>query len=199
MPTGYTYKVKEGKASFNEFVLDCAKAIGYLVVMRDEPSDAPIPDEFKPSSYHPEELANARKELRRAKSMTLEQAEREAERKYRSQITEFRKDKKENVQTRKNYESMLERVRNWQPPTRNHIGLRKFMASQLEESIKYDCGRDYYNEPPKKQTGEEYKASLLESAQRNVAYHQAEYRKEVNREKKRTEWVKALRRSLSKK
>lgn len=73
------------------------------------------------------------------------------------------------------------------------------MVSQLEESIEHDCGGDYYNEPPKKQTGEEYKASLLESAQRDVTYHQAEYRKEVNREKKRTEWVKALKGSLPKK
>lgn len=108
MATGYTYKVKEGKASLREFILDCSRAVGYLVVMRDEPSDAPIPDEFKPGLYHPEELANARKELRRAKSMTLEQAESEAERKYRSQMAEFRKSKKEDVQTRKNYESMLE-------------------------------------------------------------------------------------------
>jgi hypothetical protein len=197
MPTGYTYKVKEGKTSFRDFLLDCSRAFGALVTLRDEPN-APIPEEFLLEPYHKEKLTNARGELKRAESMSLEEAEQEAEREYKLSLREFNRGKKENTQTRKNYESILEQARTWQPPTKDHIGLRDFMVSQLEESIKFDCGGSYYDEPPQKKTGEEYKAGLIESSQRDVAYHGEEYKKEVQRAKERTDWVKALKGSLPK-
>ena len=45
MPTGYTAGILEGE-TFEQYALQCAKAFGALVMMRDEPSDAPIPDQF---------------------------------------------------------------------------------------------------------------------------------------------------------
>jgi len=196
MPTGYTYKVGEGKvSSFRDYALDCARAFGACITLRDEP-DAPIPEEFLPDPYHKKQLTDARKELKRAQSMSLKQAVKEAKKEYELEMREFRKGKRENNQTRRNYESMLEKARNYQPPTPDHVNFRDFMVSQLEESIKFDCSGDYYDEPPKKQTGAQYKANLIERAKEDIAYHRKEHRAKVKRATERTGWVRALKDSL---
>lgn len=52
MPTGYTAGVKDGTVTdFKAFVMQCARAFGALIDMRDDPSDVPIPKSFAPSSY----------------------------------------------------------------------------------------------------------------------------------------------------
>ncbi len=50
MPTGYTDAVKDG-ITFDQFVLGCARGMGALVMMRDEPSGTPIPERFEPSRF----------------------------------------------------------------------------------------------------------------------------------------------------
>ena len=62
MPTGYTAKIADGQ-TFEEFILSCARAFGALVEMRDEPADAPIPEEFKPSAYHTTQIGVARAKM----------------------------------------------------------------------------------------------------------------------------------------
>jgi hypothetical protein len=68
MPTGYTAAIKDG-ISFQQFAMACARAFGALVMMRDEPSSAPIPD-FQPSNFHVEHLELARAELARLQALT---------------------------------------------------------------------------------------------------------------------------------
>lgn len=53
MPTGYTYPVCEGKITeFPDFALSCARAFGALISMREEPMDAPLPDEIAASTNY---------------------------------------------------------------------------------------------------------------------------------------------------
>ena len=73
MPTGYTAAIKDG-ISFNEYALSCARAFGALIMMRDEPADAPIPDEFKPSDYHFKKIEEAKAELARLRAMSPDEA-----------------------------------------------------------------------------------------------------------------------------
>lgn len=48
MPTGYTADVQSGKVTdFAEYAMNCARAFGALVLMRDDPSDADIPERFE--------------------------------------------------------------------------------------------------------------------------------------------------------
>ncbi len=62
MPTGYTADIAKG-ITFQQYAWSCARAFGALVMMRDEPSDAPIPEAFTPSDYHVKALAEARAKL----------------------------------------------------------------------------------------------------------------------------------------
>ena len=196
MATGYTAIIGEKPdVTLREYALRCSRAVGALIEMRDSSLDAKIPEEFHPSDYHKHELENAQKTLKRAESMTLEQAAREADREYQSSMKNYEESQTKNHDLRARYESMLGQVANWEAPTPDHQGLKDFMTSQLEESIKFDC---YEVEAPQKQTPKQYKAELIKSAKWNVAHHGKEWKEEVNSARERTEWVQALLKALPK-
>ena len=81
MPTGYTAWIEEG-ATFEEFILGCARAFGACISMRDEPLSKQIPEQFKESSYDKEKVQEYIELLKKYESMTIEQAEIEAEKEY---------------------------------------------------------------------------------------------------------------------
>jgi len=70
MPTGYTAKLMESGQTFQDFVMQCARAFGACVMMRDDPMDAPIPERFEPSDYNVKRLAEAKAELVKLQAMT---------------------------------------------------------------------------------------------------------------------------------
>lgn len=76
MPTGYTADVASGKiTSLRDFALICARGMGALVMMRDEPFDAPIPERFEPSVFYKKHLDEAKQELAALRAMTAEDAD----------------------------------------------------------------------------------------------------------------------------
>jgi hypothetical protein len=195
MPTGYTADLHDGKdVSFPEFVMRCARAFGALVTMRDEPMDASIPDEFKPSNWHIEQLEEARRRLAEIESWDDARAEAEAEKAYQEALR-YREDTLvRNAAIRQRYENMLAQVKGWAPPTPDHQGLKDFMIQQLESSIDFDC--KYDPGEPERLSGSEYKAQQIADTQRDIDYHTEEHAKEVERAKQRTDWIRALRDSL---
>lgn len=196
MPTGYTADVGSGKVTdFADFAMQCARAFGACVTMRDDPSDATIPDEFKPSSYHAERLAEAKSELSRLQSMTVDQQEVAARDAYEQALAYQKKYRREKEEQRARYEAMLGKVGDWSPPTPDHVEMKKFMREQLRTSIDFDCGGSYEPEAKKLSRSEWYEVAL-KKAEHDVNYHMIEHQKEVERAANRTAWVKALRASL---
>lgn len=111
MTTGYTVDMYEGKeVSFPEFATKCARAFGALVSMREEPLDAPIPEEFKPSSYHVEQLEELRNELEAVKSWDEAHAKVESEKAYRKELQYAENRATWRVGLHQRYESMLKQV-----------------------------------------------------------------------------------------
>jgi hypothetical protein len=72
MPTGYTSYIGEG-IEFKDWVLKCSRAFGALIEMRDESTDAQIPEAFEPSSYHVKQIKETENKLQSIKMMTLEE------------------------------------------------------------------------------------------------------------------------------
>lgn len=198
MPTGYTSKIYEGKdTSFKEFVLGCAKAFGALITMRDEPSSTPIPEEFKPDTYHKERISETEKKLENLKSMTLAECEIEVQKEFDKSMKEKEERIREALQLKARYEDMLNKVNLWEPPTKDHEGLKKFMIEQLQSSIKFDCSTDYFNEmKPKKLTGEHWKTNKINQALKDLIYYTKENSEEIERVNNRNKWIKELRGSL---
>jgi hypothetical protein len=198
MPTGYTEKIKDG-ITFEQFALGCARAFGALVTMRDEPANAPIPERFEPFDYHQKALEKAHGQLSAVSAMTVAELSDAAKKQYEADRDRFLKLIAEKNVQRASYDAMLAQVNAWMPPTDDHQGLKDFMVEQISRSIDFDCAGDYYESELKKvkqMTADEYKADLVQRLHRDLQYHDAEHRKEVERAASRTAWVKALRESL---
>lgn len=195
MPTGYTAPLYEGKdISFSEFAVSCARAFGALIEMRDEPLDAAIPNEFVPTSYHQKRLEEAQKEFAEVLQWDTHEAEEQAEKAYQEARDQYLDALKRTEECRQRYRAMLLQVLEWQPPTPDHEDLKKFMVQQLSHGISIDC--TLRREPPRYESGGEYKTALLASIQRSIDHHSEQNEKEIALAMERTEWVRALRRSL---
>jgi len=196
MSTGYTSCIKDG-ITFEKFAMRCARAFGALISMRDDDSDAPIPDEFKPSTYHADALLTASEHLTVVLKMVDEVCEQEAKKEFTKKLADHNRIIREHNELRKQYEAMLEKVKAWTPPSSNHQGLKDFMIEQITSSIGFDCNNKYYEEnKPVLLTAEQWKAEQIRSLAWDIDYNTKEDQKEKERTKSRTEWVRMLRDSL---
>ena len=197
MPTGYTYNIKDG-ISFKEYAMNCAKAFGACITMGDEQLNKEIPDEFKPSSYHKDRIDEIQKEINELTKLTEKQIKEICLNEYEEE--KRRKDNriKENSNLLNKYENMLKQAKKYNPPSKDHIEFKKFMISQIEESIKFDCDIDYYeNQKIILKDYKIYKQDILEDLHRDMLYHVEKYKKEVKIVEGRNKWLKQLRESLN--
>ena len=193
MPTGYTYPVIEGTITeFPDFALQCARAFGALISMRDDPSNVPIPNEIEPSDYYQKRLAESKAELARVQGMALVEVEQAAEADYAVKLQQHEDYERKEELAEQRLDAMLKKVRGWVPPTAEHQGLKDFMLDQIQISKR----GAYRAKPPEKLTASEWQQGKIKSLFRDVEYNAGEHEKEVEQARGRTEWLKALRQSL---
>lgn len=196
MPTGYTADIKDG-ISFETFALNCARAFGACVSLRDELGGGEkIPDKFDASDYHLKAAQKARDELATLLAMPEQEHERAAARSWDDAEASRLMRLEDKRKQRKAYEAMLAKVNAWTPPTPEHVELQEFMRSQIVQSIDFDCGGSYDQEPTPRLTGEQWAAERSARLNGDISYHEKEYAAEVQRAESRTAWVKALRSAL---
>lgn len=197
MPTGYTSDIYAGKkVSFQEFALNCARAFGALIELRDSPRDAKIPNEFKPSDYHTKELKEANKKLNQAQEFSDTEIGVLAKQDYEKSLESYNEYKQKGLELKGRYEEMLTHVEAYQAPSPDHIEFKNFMVEQLKNSIKYDT--NYHGERPNLKTPEEWRKDEIKSATWSINYHSEEHAKEVEWCAEKTEWVRKLKESLKK-
>ena len=194
MPTGYTAAVVDGKITeFPEFALSCARASGALIMMRDDPMDAPIPDELKPEPYSKNQLEKAKARLAELNAMTAEQVQSACENAYATAQAGYDAYEARCEEEDRRLKVMLGKVDLWEPPTANHVEMKKFMIDQLTISMR----GSYRSEPPVLLSPPEWHEAEIKQAMKDVAYHAGEHAKEIERAQGRTEWLKALRSSFT--
>lgn len=195
MPTGYTADIKDG-ISFEQFAMGCARGFGACISMRDLPSDTPIPEEFDASSYHAEKLAEARLTLALYEDMSPEAADMECMDEYSHEERNRKKRLQENHNTLQAYRGMLEQVRTWVAPSKEHKGLKEFMIKQLEESLQWDDSTKYLSEPTPLLSTTDWREAKKAKALKDIEYHKEGNAKELQRTAERNQWVRQLRESL---
>lgn len=196
MPTGYTADVGDGTVTdFRDFAMQCARAFGALVRMRDDPADAAIQSEFAPSDYHVKALAEAREALASLRSMSIDQRQVAAEAANADAVASWDLRESKRAETRRRYDAMLAHVKAWTPPTGAHVEMKNFMIQQLSESIRFDCVPTC-SKPPTPLKRDEWFAEAVAKAEYDIGYHTKEHAAEVARCAKRTAWIADLRRSL---
>lgn len=201
MATGYTMDIHNGKpVTFEQFALKCSRAMGAAIMQRDESLDAEIRMR-ELDEYYVIGVTEARTALEAALARTdTEWADMQA-----TEIAEASKVRDEYIRDTDalyaRYRDMQEQVEAWEPPTDDHMGLKKFMLDQFEESIRFDVGRPgekrYIPHVPEEVPVYVYKARHLTV----LAQRQAEVMKrlsdECDRVRSQNEWVTALRDSLA--
>lgn len=200
MATGYTQPLKDGQdLTFAQFVLRCSRAMGAAIAQRDESIEVEI-RLLTVQDYYRDRVAAARAAVEAAHLRTAEEwlALQDAE---IDQATAYREKYLADVAaTAERYMSMLRAVRNWQPPTEAHEGLKKFMIEQLTESLKFDCGWPsgdrWAPEVPVHVGAAEYEAQVLARLTKDLNYASEALAKEHERVRSQNEWVTALRDSL---
>lgn len=197
MPTGYTQRLLDNpNMTTTEFILLCARAMGAMIMMRDESLDAKIPEQFEPDQYYAKRLEEDRLALDRWKALSDDE-----------KLIEIKEGMKENIkrweelieEKKKNnfiFEAMLSKIESWQPPSPEHVNFKKFMIEQLKTSID---SVDYYEEEIKKQQEkkiEDLVKARTEYLEHDIAYDQDEHNEEVERTELRNKWVSDLRAAL---
>lgn len=196
MATGYTHQLlKNPNMTFQEFALICSRAMGALVMMRDDDSDAPIPTSFKPSDFHVKSLRSVHGKMGRLTQLTGSQKENFARKNILRDIKYHLEAIEEAKVAAKVYTRMLNEVQKWNAPSKDHEGMKKFMEEQITSSIGYDADPKYHYEAlakyakfTSKNWMKEYRAKL----QWELDYHTKEQKQEVERANVRTKWIQNL-------
>lgn len=198
MPTGYTYNIKNG-ITFEKFAMQCARGMGALMEMRDQPADAPIPERFEPCDYHAKKLVEAKQHLEWLQQISAIEAEREIDREHKEACIFNQASNQASIALRSRYQTMLDSVNDWVPPTVDHVGFKEFMAEQITSSMRVDCYRaEELPADPIRPTFEEWRAKKIERTQSDITSYDQSYTKEVERTEGCNSWIKALRDSFEK-
>ncbi len=196
MPTGYTAELMEKGMEFKPFVLQCARAFGALIEMRDDPMDAPIPEKFEPDDYYTKGLAEATQEQTRLQDMTDDEKIAFGVQTREENIASHQKSLANATTENERLSEMARQVKAWKPPTSEHNGLKEFMLDQIKISMHDLSYSHQYLKEAEEKSPISYYASAVSSEAWLIDYHTKENLKECKRAKDKTEWVKQLRMSL---
>lgn len=194
MPTGYTCDIGKG-ISFKQFALNCARAFGACIEMREEPFDKPIPEKFELTNYYLQKRENDEEEIKKIKSLSIKECNQLSVKDYEKQLKSYNEIIKERANLKKKYEAMLNEANKYIPPSKDHIEFKNFMISQITDSIKFDCSISYIDKPILL-TGKEWKEQQLKKLQWSLDYNIKGNEEEVKRVNGRNKWIKELRDSL---
>lgn len=208
MPTGYTAKLYEGEEqSFNEFVLECSRAFGAMISLRDDPR-AEIPAELEVDSFYFTQVEKAQKELEQLQNASDAELMVQAKSERQYDLSSQYENAVRTEAARQGYTDMLAKVQAWTPPTDEHVNIKAFMVEQLESSLRSDCRnepvdleelRALVNRPVEDSDIdiEKFRAEGLNIAERRLSYAVRNLADQQNSIADKNRWIKALRDSLT--
>lgn len=200
MPTGYTATLCEKDQSFAFFALGCARAFGACIDQRDSPrNELPNLPKKKVNTYHETALASAQATLDSYMAMSDKAKMSYGKKCKRDEIKSNKQSLEEKKIVRNRVLAMIEKTREWTPPTHDHEGLKKFMLEQLDSTLSHDGDTAYYEDALAKAKAKdpmEFFNAAVDGAKWSVEYHTKEMAKEETREDNRGQWITELYRSL---
>lgn len=203
MPTGYTAGIIDGTIKdFPTFAKQCMRAFGATIHMRDDDGDA----EYKPmkeSEHYEKEIAKSKHDLDKIFSISdddLIEEERNNLERRKSEYLEYIAKAKRISET---LNKMLTEVHNWQPPTEEHQGIKKFMIEQINSTINHDGDASYYHayiaqtdEELKNLTADNIRQERITSANESLKMYTENRDNEKKRVAEANKWVTDLLDSL---
>lgn len=198
MPSFYTQKLYYGKEqSFQEFVLNCSRAMGAFLHMRDHSSEGK--PTFKESLFeiyfHKERIQEIEAERDEFLSKTEQELAAQYEEEKLSFYEDLKKRSKKNKERIARYEKRIAEVNAWKPPTDEHKNLKMFMLDQLNESNDFDTHEIefYQRQFP---LPEEWREKETKRFLKDLDYHMANLQREIKRREGCLNWYNQLLDSL---
>lgn len=143
MPTGYTAGILDGEIkTFEQFAKGCIRAFGAAMHMRDDSTkkEYVAPEQ---SNYYLNQLQQKNNDLVKIKLMSDD----EIIQQQKDKIKEENEYLLNNLYKKQNNKvkmlEMLQQAKEYQPPTEEHEGIKKFMIEQLTITIDHDCDVEY--------------------------------------------------------
>ena len=199
MPTGYTYSVQNGEVTeLKNFILTCAKGFGAFIHMRDDGISSDIKYR-EVGEYYSRRLENTKREFEEFKLLSDEEIQKQLDESYERRVKEQKEGLKRFDEQKQRYLDMIDKVKEWIPPTEDHIKLKEFALEQLNSSLEFDCSdssRNYYLQEPFKDTVEEYRVYKIKSYLKDLEYYSKSYRDELESVEKANKWIRDLIESL---
>lgn len=190
MPSGYTEKLYKTDQSFEEFVWTCAHGMGALYHLRDESCKSKITFP-EACSYYVEELPKTEKELKEFLSLSDEQLKTRLDYEHKNSVRERKESRKVQKARLARYSKMLKKVESWNPPTKDHEGLKRLLIEQLKDSIDFDC-YGIEKKISRKPAFKKWKNDNIKRLTERIEYYKEQIQKEKIRHNKIVNWIKTL-------
>ncbi|WP_203249765.1 hypothetical protein [Cysteiniphilum marinum] len=196
MPTGYTEVLERQDLGLKDFVLRCARACGVSISLRGKPLDDGMPEKIEMDSFYPDSLATNRLALENLERMTLEEAKLLAQKEYEQQEQDYLEDLERRTILKSRCNKLLEQTEQWEPPTKKHVDLKKYVIEQLQTTLKYDC--ELRERKHKKLTARQYLLKEKKEVKEYIKHLEKRYARSKKRNEKDNQWLSDLRASLEK-
>lgn len=203
MPTGYTIYIENEKITTGkEFLKLCARAFGIAFDLKDEPLSVPTPTHFKPDPYYKERYDRALEKLNTANNLTFDEAKNQMKDAFEKRISEYKcYTDKENAMNEK-YAKVRKEVEEWNPPTEDHQGLKKFALEQIDMCVTKQEYIDGYFEKSKEvfddsdEAVEKYISENIQLCKERLDRAYENYKAEIKRANEKNEWIKKFLESI---
>lgn len=194
MPTGYTSKVQDGRITeLKDYIFNCSTGFGAFAHMRDGSTQEIKHREV--DNYYFEQISKNKSEYEEFLKLSDEEIQCKLNESYNNSLKEQQENLERFDTNKQRYLDMMDKVKNWNPPTDSHVCLKNFAIDQLEKSIDFDCNdslRVYYLEEPKRISIEEYKQNRINTYLENIKRYTRLYEKEVETVEEVNKWIDGL-------
>ena len=203
MPTGYTAPIHEAVEKgetfpFPEFARRCARAMGALIMQRDDPLTSALPDGQEVAGHYVRSVEKAEEKAARLRSLDFAGRLAHGEAVIAEKVAGYEKGFEERVELCAAFDAMRREVEAWTPPTPDHEGLKSFMLEQIDldqrhENPAYYAERlgEWRRKDPKEVFEDEVKAANEAVGRAHQSLAEERYRVAS-----RNAWVRALRDAL---
>ncbi|WP_428743197.1 hypothetical protein [Tenacibaculum sp.] len=199
MPTGYTAGIIDGTTeTFQDFAKQCMRAFGATIHMRDESMDKEYEPRI-PSDYHTKALKTANEKLRQAETLTDSEIIENRKAHIVKNKAYYLKRIEETKKAKERLDLFLEKAKAFNPPTKDHEGIAKFMIEQIETTIDHDGSTKYYDDELAKIdaqlsdiNADKIRTEMIADAKRDIEYHTKEHNAELKRCEDSNKWVNDL-------
>jgi len=199
MPTGYTAGIVDGSIkNFKEFATKCMRAFGATIHMRDDSLSKPYVPASSEGSYHIERIKEHEADLKKLEktkdSTLLKQKTAELE----TSLIEEKSKLKKAKEVKSKLENYINDAKEFKPPSTEHVGIKKFMVEQLEDTLQHDgnWNIEYHSKEIKRIEKElanldvnEIRKTKLKQITDNILYNKKQLSEENERNDGRNKWV----------